>query len=182
MGKEKNFKRFFRRCDFDKRVQYVLTMMIMENTIIYAYTKGNQAYVGKTKSPKIRKSAHKTRFGNWEYKELDEIPSFKKEDWKPYECAWIQIYKEWGYTLANKNRGGSGPEGFRTEEEHKQLNRQTVKQWYSNNKEKYNEYQKQWRLDNKEKRAKATKKYRLANKEKIKQYYLDNKEKWNKKN
>jgi hypothetical protein len=153
-------------------------------TIIYAYTKNNQAYIGKTKNPELRKLEHKKRFGEWEYKVLDEIPSFKKEDWKPYECAWIQIYKEWGYNIENKNNGGGGPQGFRTEKEKKQIKKQSTKQWNLDNKERVNQYNlinrekraekmRQWYLANREKELERGKQQRLANPEYLKQYYLN---------
>ena len=141
----------------------------MEQTIIYAYTQDNNVYVGKTKNPNNRRSKHKTRFGNWEYKILDEIPSFKKEDWKPYECAWIQIYKEWGYNVENRNNGGGGPQGFKTEEEKKQNYRQATRNWNKNNPEKIKEYDKKNYYLTREAKSDYRKQYN-------KQYYLNKKQ------
>ena len=60
-------------------------------------------------------------------------------------------------------------------------NKEKIKQYRLDNKEKQKKYYKQYSLDNKEKINETSKKYRLNNKDKIKQYskqwYLDNKEK-----
>ena len=124
-------------------------------TTIYAYTKDSQAYVGKTMNPQNRIYTHKKRFGEWNYKELDVIPSVKKEDYKPYECAWIQIYTEWGYEMLNKNKGGGGPQGWRTEADIQQHD----KEYYLNNKADRNKYHNQYYLDNKEKIKEQNYKY-----------------------
>ena len=124
-------------------------------TTIYAYTQNNQAYVGKTKNPVSRKWDHRQRFGNWEYKILDEVFD---NDWKPYECAWIELYKSWGYELINKNKGG-GKQAFRTKEElhNARLERRKTEkyvaktqEWYNNNKEHRNEYQRLYNENNRE--------------------------------
>jgi len=144
----------------------------MEKTIIYAYIQKTNAYVGKTKNPGDRKSYHKTRFKGWEYKELDEVFSFNKVEWKPLESYWIEQFRQWGFTLENKNKGGGGLQGFRTQKETKQINLQSVKNWQANNKEKLKqyaltnkkklvEYDKQYYLTNKEKKAEYNKQYRL---------------------
>jgi len=157
-------------------------------TIIYSYTQGNKAYIGKTCDPYNRKIQHKKRFGNWDYKILDEIPSVKKEDWKPYECAWIQIYREWGYNMENKNNGGGGLIGFRTDEYKKQYIKQHRKQYHLDTypvlKEKKIKQNRQYNLDNKEKVAEYMKEYdkqyrkTLKNIAYRKEYYQKNKETW----
>jgi len=144
-------------------------------TYIYTYTQGNKAYIGKTKNLNKRKSDHKPRFGGWDYNIIDSVNSFDKSEWKPLESYWIEQFRQWGYNLANKNKAGSGKDGFRTEEEKKQI----WKQWYLNNREKELEYHQQQRLVNPE----YNKQYHLANKEKWKgynkKYHSTNKEKIN---
>jgi len=146
-------------------------------TYIYTYTQGNNVYIGKTKNPKSRKSKHKPRFRDWDYGIIDSVDSFSKTEWKPLESYWIEQFRQWGYSLENLNEGGSGPEGFRTEEEAKQIK----KQWKLTNREKWESYVKQYNLDNKEKLVEYRKQWYLTNKEKViergKQYYSGNKEK-----
>jgi len=79
-------------------------------TYIYAYTKDNKAYVGKTINLKQRKVDHKRRFDGWDYQVIDSIDSFNKSQWKPLESCWITAYEEGGYEMVNKNRGGGGQE------------------------------------------------------------------------
>ena len=154
-------------------------------TYIYSYTQGNKAYIGKTKTINNRKWAHGIRFDNWDYNIIDSIDSVKKEDWKPLECYWVEQFRQWGYNLENKNKGGSGRDAFRTENEIQQIRKKASKQnyynnrekklelarqYYHSNREKYLEQMKQWRLDNKEKTKEYQKQYQ-------KQWYLDNKAK-----
>ena len=140
-------------------------------TLIYAYTKNNEAYIGKTKNPSKRKLAHKKLYNNWDYKVLDEIPSVKKEDWKPYETAWIQIYNEWGYEMLNKNKGGGGPDGWRTELDNTEYQKQWRlknpnydQQYNQNNKSQISAYCKQRYKANRERLLEEARQYRLKNK------------------
>jgi len=137
----------------------------METTTIYAlYKDYTPFYVGKAKNPKDRFYRHKRTFGkDIIMKELDVVYSIKKEDWKPYETAWIQIYKEWGYEIKNKNDGGGGRRAFRTEEEVKQTRYEGVKNWNTNNYNKIKSTSKQWKLDNPEKNKQFAKEWREKN-------------------
>jgi len=124
----------------------------MEKTIIYVLENNNVPfYIGKAKDVDARFYHHKKTYGKHiTYKILDEIPSWNKNDWKPYECAWIQIYKEWGYELVNKNEGGAGMVAWKTKEHDKNFH----KQYYLNNKqnwEKWKSNNKQWYIDNPDK-------------------------------
>jgi len=150
-------------------------------TIIYVLEKNNTPfYVGKTKNPKRRLQDHQLTYGKETImKELDIIYSTKRDDWKPYEVAWIQIYKEWGYELTNGNKGGSGPIGWQTLEGKIIIGKKAVKNWYEKNKDKYKlhhainsknfreknpDYMKQWHQDNKEKKKEYMKQYHLNKK------------------
>ena len=130
-------------------------------TYIYSYTKGNQAYIGKTKNLSDRKSKHKIRFYGWDYQVIDSINSVKKEDWKPLESCWITAYEEGGYVLENKNKGGNGRTAFRTQEHFDDYNRQ----YYLNRKEERKEhkaqYDKQYAQNNKLKKNEYMKKYQF---------------------
>ena len=119
-------------------------------TYIYSYTKGTDAYIGKTKNPNSRKTNHKQRFEGWQYAIIDSVNSLNKTEWKPLECYWVEQFRQWGFTLENKNKGGQGQQGFRTDEEIKQLKYQNTKQWNLDNKEKLAEYNKQYYLSKKQ--------------------------------
>ena len=72
-------------------------------------------YIGKTKNVKIRFPRHKYTHGtDIEIVILDEV---EKDEWKFWECYWIEQFKQWGFILENKNKGGGGPKaGTRTKE------------------------------------------------------------------
>lgn len=88
-------------------------------TIIYYLHKGDKIpfYIGKTKNLKNRLNTHKQVFGKNVFIEfLDEV-----EDWKYWEKHYINLFKNLGYILENKNNGGGGPsEGVIFPEERKQ--------------------------------------------------------------
>jgi hypothetical protein len=68
----------------------------------------NKVYIGKTKDS--RENKHKKTFGSQiTYTYIDEVNSLNKEDWEPLETKWIQYYKDIGYNVINKNKGGGGP-------------------------------------------------------------------------
>jgi hypothetical protein len=69
----------------------------------------NKVYVGKTYTDD-RINQHKQRFGdqiNFSY--IDEIEGLDKNSWKPLERYWIEQFRQWGFILVNKNKGGGGP-------------------------------------------------------------------------
>lgn len=69
----------------------------------------NKVYIGKTKNEISRKREHIFKYGEQAlFDIIDEIKSWNKNDWKPLECKWIQHYKDLGYEVLNKNKGGSG--------------------------------------------------------------------------
>jgi len=73
------------------------------------YGDPNKIYVGKTKGS--REKNHKKTYGSQIfYTYIDEVEGYKKEDWKPLECFWIEQFRQWGFELMNKNEGGGGPE------------------------------------------------------------------------
>jgi hypothetical protein len=68
----------------------------------------NKVYIGKTKNS--READHRHDLGKQiSYSTIDEIDSTNKEDWKLLETKWIQYYKDKGYDVINKNKGGGGP-------------------------------------------------------------------------
>jgi hypothetical protein len=72
------------------------------------YNDPNKVYIGKTKNN--RNSNHKKTFGkNIIYTEVDEINSLNKKDWEPLESYWIEQFRQWGFDVLNKNKGGGGP-------------------------------------------------------------------------
>ena len=86
------------------------------NIFIYCLFDENEIpfYIGKTKNPlKKRESQHQKRLQkNLTIFELDVV---KEEEWKFWECYWIEQFKHWGLYLENKNEGGGGP-AFHSEE------------------------------------------------------------------
>ena len=140
----------------------------MENkkTYIYVYTKGNQAYIGKTKNVSSRNSWHKNHGKtDWNYDLIDDVNSLKKEDWKPLETYWIEQFQCWGYYIENKRKkGGSGSEGYRTKEDFKEYD----KQRYQSDIEKRRQYSLQRYYDNIEARREYKRNYNLNNPERVK--------------
>lgn len=89
----------------------------MENKIkIYYLHRGNNLpfYVGKTIKPHIRLSDHKRVFKDENIKMviIEKISSLDKKDWKWLESYWIEQFKQWGFILENKNKGGGGPKAL----------------------------------------------------------------------
>ena len=89
-------------------------------TYIYLITGINNspftAYIGKTKNPSSREYAHKLNYGyDIDFTVIDSIESLDHKKWKQLECYWIEQFKQWGFTIINKNNGGGGPE-YRTKE------------------------------------------------------------------
>ena len=88
-------------------------------TIIYYLHRGDKIpfYVGKTTNLKTRLNTHKSVFGKSIYIEYID----KVDDWKYWEKHYINLFKNLGYILENKNNGGGGPsEGVVFPEERKQ--------------------------------------------------------------
>jgi|SRR3972149_1307207 len=56
-------------------------------------------YIGKTKSPITRYSAHKRTYPNSIFEIIDEVPT---AEWKFWERHYISLYKSWGFNLRNK--------------------------------------------------------------------------------
>jgi hypothetical protein len=81
---------------------------------IYVIEKNNQPiYVGKTVGFSVRLYYHRKRFGKditWFF--IDEV---KDNEWKFWECHYINLFKSWGYKLENKNDGGGGPTKYSEE-------------------------------------------------------------------
>ena len=70
----------------------------------------NKVYIGKTITDK-REKQHRKKFGrDIDFTFIDEINSVDRKDWEPLESYWIEQFKQWGFSLVNKNRGGGGPE------------------------------------------------------------------------
>jgi hypothetical protein len=63
-------------------------------------------YVGKTNNPYRRNISHKYHMHKSVYLEI--IDEIYKEEWKFWECYWIEQFKQWGFQLENKNNGGGG--------------------------------------------------------------------------
>ena len=85
----------------------------MASTVIYLITNidGNpfKVYIGKTTNFTVRKGTHQSKFeGDITCDIIDEVDSTEKKDWKLLECYWIEQFRQWGFCLTNKNKGGGG--------------------------------------------------------------------------
>jgi len=92
----------------------------MEKVKIYFLTKEDNIpfYVGKTKNPlQKRRSHHKCTYKcDIQLVVIDEVPD---EEWKFWECYWIEQFKTWGFDLDNRNEGGGGPHNMSEETKEK---------------------------------------------------------------
>lgn len=79
-------------------------------TIIYCLFDENETpfYVGKTNdlTLKGRFNTHKKIFGK--NISICEIDCVNIEEWKIAETFWIEQFRQWGFILKNKNKGGGG--------------------------------------------------------------------------
>ena len=72
-------------------------------------------YIGKAKNIIRRKHSHAITYGlDIQLHIIDEV-----EDWKFWECYWIEQFKQWGFKLENKNNGGGGPSSYTEEQKQK---------------------------------------------------------------
>lgn len=82
-------------------------------TYIYYLHKGDNVpfYVGKSNNPNTQRiHKHKLTFGEETCLEiLDEV---LLGEWKVWEIYWISQFKQWGFILKNKNKGGNGINGY----------------------------------------------------------------------
>jgi hypothetical protein len=85
-------------------------------TRIYILERNNiPFYVGKAKNTIRRKHSHTRTYGlDIQLHVIDEV-----EDWKYWECYWIEQFKQWGFELENKNNGGGGPSIYTEEQKQK---------------------------------------------------------------
>lgn len=80
----------------------------MEHTKIYYLHKGDDVplYIGKSNRVQGRMGHHKKKFGeNITLEIIDKVPI---NEWKFWESYWIEQFKNWGFNLKNKNKGGGG--------------------------------------------------------------------------
>jgi hypothetical protein len=90
------------------------------------YGDPNKVYIGKTVT--TRKNHHKRTYGNdITYDYIDEVESLDKDVWVPIESFWIEYFRQLGFDLQNKNKGGGGSSFF-TEEQKQKLRGRVVSQ------------------------------------------------------
>jgi hypothetical protein len=85
--------------------------------IYYLHINNIPFYIGKCVDPIRRKSKHKISFGI--DVSLEIIEKIDEKEWKYWECFWIEVFKQWGFNLVNKNRGGGGPTKWSEEQKQK---------------------------------------------------------------
>ena len=90
---------------------------------IYVLEKnGVPFYIGKAKNVTRRKHSHTITYGlDIQLHVIDEV-----ENWKYWECYWIEQFKQWGFQLENKNNGGGGPSSY-TEEQKQKMRKPRIK-------------------------------------------------------
>ena len=131
-------------------------------SIYHLEKNGVPFYIGYTAHPTQRKCEHKKTYG----KDTNLCVIDYDEDYIQAERYWITQYKAWGFDLLNKNEGGGGFLGKRTDKDIKNYH----KEHQSNNIEKYSIATKKWQAKNKEKLAEYDKEYHLKNKAKRNAY------------
>jgi len=126
---------------------------------------GKPFYVGYTSHPIQRKSEHRKTYG----KDINLCVIEKTNDYLQAEEYWIEQYRQWGFELLNKNKGGGGMLGKRTDDDIKKYHYSHI----SNNREKYNTASKKWQSKNKLLLAEYDKEYNQRPEVKIrkKEYY-----------
>jgi hypothetical protein len=72
----------------------------------------NKVYIGKTGTKtRSRLYNHRNKFGkDIIFTYIDEVEGYNKKDWAPLEKFWIEYFRQLGFDLQNKNKGGGGPE------------------------------------------------------------------------
>ena len=71
-------------------------------------------YIGKTKnSLSLRESQHQNRLNK--IVKIFELDYIHSNDWKFWEEYWIEQFKQWGFLILNKNKGGGGVESHTDE-------------------------------------------------------------------
>jgi hypothetical protein len=140
-------------------------------TYIYELSKnGIPFYIGKTTVIKQRKNIHENTYGkSIGFNVIDSIHGDKTQ-WKPLEIYWIEQYRQWGFNLVNKNRGGSGSEGKLTQEEVRQRHKEILKKYYQKNKQAHKQRVKEWFNNNPEYKINKSKEWRESNPEYFKNW------------
>lgn len=84
-------------------------LKIKNKAFIYYLEKDNSIfYIGKTKNIRSREADWKREYGeDIKFYVIDEVSI---EEWKQWECYWIEQFKQWGFKLINQNKGGGGLE------------------------------------------------------------------------
>ena len=86
-----------------------MEMLKRKNKAFIYYLEKNTLpfYIGKTKNSKSREADWKREYGeDIKFYIIDEV---NIEEWKQWECYWIEQFKVWGFDLINQNKGGGGP-------------------------------------------------------------------------
>ena len=140
-------------------------------TYIYELSRGGiPFYIGKTTVIKQRKNIHENTYGkSISFNVIDSIPGDKTQ-WIPLEIYWIEQYRQWGFDLVNKNKGGSGSEGKLSQDEVKQYHKETLKKYYQKNKQQHKDRVKSWFDKNPEYKSLKAKQWREANPEYFKNW------------
>jgi hypothetical protein len=85
----------------------------------------NKVYIGKTICTNVnnRRYSHRQIYGKQiHFTIIDEVDSLVRSEWRYIESYWIEQFKQWGFKVVNKNKGGGGPEYCTEDTRHKMKN------------------------------------------------------------
>lgn len=78
------------------------------SVFIYCLEENNiPFYVGKANNISQRLKQHKNKFGD--NINIFEVDLVQENEWKFWECFYIEYFQQLGFKLKNKNKGGGGP-------------------------------------------------------------------------
>jgi len=154
-----------------------------------AYTK---MYIGSTcQSLSKRLSKHKNDYKAWKDGKKGKVTSFDLFDEFGIEFCKIELIENFACNCKDELQKKEGEHiknndcvnkciPGRTQREYREANKEKIKEYYIDNKDKIKEYAKEYQQLNKDNISEYQKEYREANKDKIKEYQkkynIDNKE------
>jgi hypothetical protein len=102
----------------------------MDITSIYYLTLEDNIpfYVGKTHTTLKRRLYTHWRMSNNKNIQIHSIDEIPTNEWKFWECYWIEQFKIWGFDLKNKNNGGGGSTKWTQEQKNNPLRKKRLSQ------------------------------------------------------
>ena len=102
----------------------------MDITSIYYLTLEDNIpfYVGKTHTTLKQRLYTHWITGNNKNIQIHLIDKIPTDEWKFWECYWIEQFKIWGFNLKNKNNGGGGSTKWTQEQKNNPLRKKRLSQ------------------------------------------------------